>query len=157
MRSQGKPKTREAVGAIVRHESSYLLVYKVKVMDTPGPPVAIAGEWGFPSGGVMSGEDVVSALQRELAEETGLGAYTVEKELPPLEFEFAAAHRALTGFERQHTRMFLLTCPIARGLAPHSSEIEIAKFFSKEEVQSKLYHRSNREYFELLCANGLLD
>lgn len=55
--------SRIAVRAIIEHEGKYLLVRNK----------ASAGDfWCLPGGGVEPGEDIVSAMRRELIEETGI-------------------------------------------------------------------------------------
>lgn len=150
-------KIREAVGAIVERKSTFLLVYKVKAMDTLGGPVDIAGEWGFPGGGVIKGEDIEMALRRELSEETGMTTYDIVRELPSLEFEFAADYRERSGYEQQRTRMFLIRCTSAIEIAANDSEIDSVQFFAKGDVPSILHHPSSKDYFQSLIASGLLD
>ncbi|RCW44512.1 8-oxo-dGTP diphosphatase [Halopolyspora algeriensis] len=56
---------QQAVGAVVDHEGSVLLLQR------PAEDVR-SGEWELPSGAVEPGEDLMTALRREITEETGL-------------------------------------------------------------------------------------
>ncbi len=58
--------------AVVRKEGKYLLVKRSEQNSTPG-------KWSTVSGGIESGEPPEEAAVRELNEETGLEAETVEK------------------------------------------------------------------------------
>jgi putative (di)nucleoside polyphosphate hydrolase len=148
---------REAVGAVVEHNGRFLLVHKVKAMDTIGGPTEMDGEWGFPGGGIRKCEDIQIALRRELSEETGLLTYSSDKELPAIRFEFSPEYRRRSGFERQHTRMFLVRCEQPSEIATTNPEIDSAKFFTREEVLSMLHHQSAKDYFQSLVNSGLLD
>jgi putative (di)nucleoside polyphosphate hydrolase len=152
-----KQKTREAVGAIVECEGDFLLVHKVKAMGTAGGPTRIEGEWGFPSGGIKSSEDVETALRRELAEETGLFAYKAVKELPSFEFEFAEDYRKSSGFARQHTRMFLVKCERRENIVPDNDEIDAARFYKRGAISEMLHHQSVKNYFQSLITTGQLE
>lgn len=147
---------RRAVGAIVICESRFLLVHKVKAMDTLGSPVDIPGEWGFLLGGIKPGENPDVALRRELEEEANLTDYTIEKELPPFEFEFSMDHRHRSGYERQQTRMFLIKCVAFAAVGPTNQEIDKLRFFDHDEVPLTLHHSSAITYFKSLFETGVI-
>lgn len=65
-------KPRHAVRAIILSEDDQVLLCRHVLADPPG-----AGVWAAPGGGVESGESLLEALRRELAEETGLVLDTV--------------------------------------------------------------------------------
>lgn len=60
-----RPLVDVAVGLLLREDGRFL-------MCTRPPGKAYAGYWEFPGGKLESGEDVVAALKRELAEEIGV-------------------------------------------------------------------------------------
>ena len=72
-----KQPVRKAVGDIVLHDDEYLLVHKVKVMNTGKGPVSIPGVWDFPKGGMQETETAIEAVLRELREETGSQSYQI--------------------------------------------------------------------------------
>jgi 8-oxo-dGTP pyrophosphatase MutT (NUDIX family) len=65
------PKLRRAVRAIIINEDDRILLCRF-VPPHPAVPPAATGVWAAPGGGVERGEDRLTALRRELREETGL-------------------------------------------------------------------------------------
>lgn len=65
---------RHAAGAIIYQEQEYLLVHKVKGMDTLGGPTTIPGVWDFPKGGIKAGKPLVKLFcvrsEKKLEENT---------------------------------------------------------------------------------------
>jgi 8-oxo-dGTP diphosphatase len=72
MRSAAAPQT--VVGAVIIDRGNVLAARRTK-------PASLAGSWEFPGGKVEPGEDPTAALEREIAEELGVGI-TVGDELP---------------------------------------------------------------------------
>ena len=64
---------RNGVGIIVLNKNNQVFVGKRK--DNPGD------KWQMPQGGVDEGEDYITAMKRELAEETSISSIKVIKEL----------------------------------------------------------------------------
>ncbi len=64
---------RNGVGIIVLNKNNKVFVGKRK--DNPGD------KWQMPQGGVDEGEDYITAMKRELIEETGISSIKVIKEL----------------------------------------------------------------------------
>ena len=64
---------RTGVGIIVLNNQNKIFVGKRK--DNPGD------KWQMPQGGVDEGEDYITAMKRELIEETGISSIKVIKEL----------------------------------------------------------------------------
>ena len=62
---------RIVVGALISDPAGRILLLK------RAPHEFMPGAWEIPSGGVEPGEDLVSALRREIAEETGLALVSV--------------------------------------------------------------------------------
>ena len=72
---------RKGVGIIVLNKNNYVFVGKRK--DNPGD------KWQMPQGGVDDGEDYVTAMERELFEETSIKNIKIIKEIEKLqEYEF---------------------------------------------------------------------
>ena len=65
------PNLRRAVRAIVLDEDDRILLCRF-VFPHPAVPAEAAGVWAAPGGGIEPGEDHLTALRRELREETGL-------------------------------------------------------------------------------------
>ena len=64
---------RTGVGIIVLNKQNKIFVGKRK--DNPGD------KWQMPQGGVDKGEDYITAMKRELAEETGIKSIKILKEV----------------------------------------------------------------------------
>ena len=71
MMSTKKLPLRIGVGAIVLNKKNQVFVGKRK--DNP------VDKWQMPQGGVNEGEDLTSAMKRELNEETGIQNLKIEK------------------------------------------------------------------------------
>ncbi|MBW8825774.1 MAG: NUDIX domain-containing protein [Acidobacteria bacterium] len=93
-----EPRYRQAVRAVIlSHETDVLLVR----FDLPG----WAG-WALPGGGVEPGEDDLTAIRRELAEEVGL--YDPEPQGPIWERKHLFADPI--NFDGQAERIYLVKC-----------------------------------------------
>ena len=142
---------RKAVGAIVYKGDKFLLVGKVKLMDMPSGPVDIPIEWNFPSGGIRdSDESSLTAIMRELREETGSDRFEIVKEFEEkLGFRFPPQIRDATGFEKQETIMFLVEYKgDGDDLVPKDEEIESVMFVTKDEALKLIPFKEIRDYFE---------
>jgi putative (di)nucleoside polyphosphate hydrolase len=142
-------RSRYAVGAIIQQGQEYLLVHKVKVMDTPGGPKSIPGVWDFPKGGVKSGETAFEAVLREVREETGGECYRIIKQVDEsIDFAFDDRVHHSIGYDRQETTMFLLEYLGDRlELGPLDEEIDQVHFFSADMVCRHLAHQETKDYF----------
>lgn len=140
---------RHAVGAIVQQGQEYLLVHKVKVMDTLEGPKSIPGMWDFPKGGVKPGEPLCEAVLREVREETGGERYRIVKQFDEtIDFAFDEGVRHTIGYDRQETSMFLLEYLGDRlELGSLDEEIDQVHFFSALEVCRHLAHQETKDYF----------
>lgn len=83
-------KIRKAVGAIIKTGNKFILVHKVKIMNSKNGPEDIPGRWDFPKGGVKSSDmNLNKAILRELKEETGSDQYKIIKEFnEKISFQF---------------------------------------------------------------------
>ena len=64
---------RKGVGVVVLNDKNYVFVGKRK--DNPG------NKWQMPQGGINEGEDYITAMKRELAEETSIKNIKILKEI----------------------------------------------------------------------------
>ena len=70
---------RIGVGIIILNKDNEVFVGKRK--DNPGD------KWQMPQGGVNEGEDYITAMKRELSEETSISSIKILKELEKLAFK----------------------------------------------------------------------
>lgn len=119
----------------------YLLAHKVKI-NTPSGKKDIEGEWDFIKGGIQEWDgSVLSALQRELFEETGSLEFKIMKRFEkPLCFHFPKDYVRKIGYKRQITHMFLVEYMGETPLTPFDDEIDQLGFFSGEDVILLLNH-----------------
>lgn len=140
---------RKAVGAIVIKGGKFLLVHKVKMMDSKDGPTKINGVWDFSKGGVKPDEtDLSKAVLRELKEETGSARYNILKRFDEkICFDFPLQIQKMLGFEKQETTMFLVEYNgDCSDIAPQDEEIDKVSFFSREETIERLAHDDSRDF-----------
>lgn len=140
---------RLAVGAIIYDtEMNYLLVHKVKIKD--GKELkANMDSWDFSKGGVLENEDKLTAIKRELWEETGSKDYEIEKEFyEKICFNFTKDLENLVGFTSQETTMFLVRyIGDRKTLKSLDDEIDSIIFYKKDEILNKLSSMETKEYW----------
>ncbi len=141
---------RKAVGAVIRHHNEYLLVHKVKIVDTLQGPMTVPGTWDFPKGGIQGAETEIEAIQRELPEETGSYLYRIIKRYDEkICFVFGEEANSLTRYDKQETTMFLMEYLGDRlDLHPQDEEIDQIGFFSAEKVLQWLSHDEFKRFYE---------
>jgi len=100
LRAWLEPVDRPAVRALIVDEDDRILL--VQFRDDAGQTW-----WATPGGGIDEGEDVESALRRELAEEVGLEDYELGPEIWTRDHTFAWRGR----IHRQRERMWLVEVP----------------------------------------------
>jgi TDG/mug DNA glycosylase family protein len=100
LRAWLEPVDRSAVRALVLDKDDRILL--VQFRDDAGQTW-----WATPGGGIDEGEDVESALRRELAEEIGLDEFELGPEIWTREHTFAWRGR----IHRQRDRMWLVEVP----------------------------------------------
>ncbi|GKU25129.1 NUDIX hydrolase [Clostridium folliculivorans] len=135
-------KIRQAVGAVVFQKNEYLLVHKIKNIDSE---TDIIGHWDFPKGGVeKSDKDIENAILRELREETGSDNYRIIKRFDnEICFTFPKGYK----YDMQETVMFYVEYQGDReDLASQDEEIDDVKFFSKDVLMKTLFLEETREF-----------
>lgn len=140
---------RRAVGAIVFQGNKFLIVHKTTINTLDGKQKR-KGEWDFIKGGVEENDhDIHPALLRELQEEIGSIAYKVVKAFPDkICFDFPGEIKALIGFAKQETTMFLVEfLGDIHLLKPNDSEISGLKWVNKDNVVEILTHQETKDYF----------
>jgi ADP-ribose pyrophosphatase len=120
---------RPAVGIVVRRRGRYLLIRQHRfIIDQL--------VWAIPSGNIEPRETAIEAAERELREETGLGAAA----LRPLIHYFPSY-----GCSDQRFELFLADDPEPEGGAFDAREVIRTRWFSRAEILS------------LIQANGIVD
>ena len=142
---------RKAVGAVVVYEDRILLVRKINIMSAGLKPIPIVGQWDFPKGGVKEeDQNSITAILRELKEETGSTSFEIIKEFEQkIRFTFPEATFAKTGVSAQETTMFLVRYTGSnQKFIPQDKEIDCVIFFKKEEVMENISHEATKRFFE---------
>ena len=108
------------------------------------------GEWGLPGGIVNWGEDIATAIRRELKEETGLNVVKIRR--------LVGVYSAPDRDPRIHSICVLVEAEV-EGEMNISDTLEIAevKAFSRENLpQGKLSHDHNRQLQDYLNGDTVL-
>jgi putative (di)nucleoside polyphosphate hydrolase len=137
-------KIRQAVGAVVFQNDEFLLVHKVKSINSN---TDIIGHWDFSKGGVKeSDKDLETALLRELKEETGSDNYRIISRFDKkICFTFPEGHK----YDRQETVMFYVEYLGDRSeLRPQDEEIDEIRFFSKDELMRAINHEETCSFLK---------
>jgi 8-oxo-dGTP diphosphatase len=127
---------------------TYRISVKAAIKDAAGRTLLLRekdGSWEIPGGGLEHGEDVLEALVREIAEETGLSVesiseqpeafWTIHKEVgspPPKWFAFVVYGATVSGTFRP---------------GPASDEAQEARYFSADEAKALQLHANSKPYF----------
>jgi len=141
---------RKAVGAIIKKDDLFLLIHKVKMMNSSNGPEKIKPRWDFPKGGVkVVDANLEKAILRELKEETGSKKYKIIKEFEEkIIFEFPDEFKKKMGFQKQETTMFLIDFLGDQSeLESQDEEIDDIRFFSREEVNKRLIFEDSKDFF----------
>ncbi|MEV0402064.1 NUDIX domain-containing protein [Actinoallomurus sp. NPDC050550] len=127
------------VGAVV-HDGDRVLILRRSAADDFLPGIE-----ELPSGGVEDGEDLLGALARELAEETGLSSMT------GLDPGFVASFDYASGSGRR-ARQYTFALPYDGGPITLSAEHEACRWISRADLAAsdltEESARTLREFFE---------
>ncbi len=148
MDTHSEARTRYAVGAIVRYHQHYLLIHKVKQMESVTGPRSIPGHWDFPKGGIITTDTSPhTAIMRELREETGSQQYHILHEFQErMRFDFPSGHAAM--YTRQETIMFLAEYTgDETDLCPQDEEIDQLAFFGPDDVLTRVPFEESQTFF----------
>ncbi|MCP2257888.1 8-oxo-dGTP diphosphatase [Streptoalloteichus tenebrarius] len=107
---------RAVVGAVIDHGGSVL------VLQRRPDEEFLPGLWELPSGKVEEGEDLLTALHREVAEETGLEVAEVTGYLGSFDYTSGSGRRT-----RQHTFTVSVAQPGPLTLSEHSDHAWISR------------------------------
>lgn len=149
-------KIRKAVGAIVKTGNRFILIHKVKIMNSKNGPEDTLGRWDFPKGGVKSSDmNLNEAILRELKEETGSDQYKIITEFDEkISFKFPPDIQEKLGYQKQEVTMFLVEYTGDESdLQPQDEEIDNIALFSRDEVVDLISHKEPLEFFEKYIPN----
>jgi mutator protein MutT len=124
----------DVVAGVIRRDDGLLLITQRLADDTLG------GYWEFPGGKVDPGEELSSALRRELREEIG-----VETEVG------AEIHRVVHAYPDRDVRLYFFETRIVSG-EPRVIEVADLRWIRIEDLMSYQFPEADRELLELLRA-----
>jgi len=102
--------------------------------------------WGFPKGHIDEGEDIEAAARREIEEETGLRDVTFVKRLGSYQRFKGKIGGGDDMSELKLIHMFLFTTKEVQ-LQPQDAGNPEARWFSPDDVATRLTHPKDREFF----------
>ncbi|MFW6025816.1 MAG: NUDIX domain-containing protein [Candidatus Woesearchaeota archaeon] len=143
-------KIRKAVGAIVKQNDLFLLIHKIKMMNSLNGPEKIKPRWDFPKGGIKKSDlNLEQAILRELKEETGSDNYKIVKKFnEKIVFDFPDEIKEKLGFHRQEVTMFLVEFSgDTKLLKSQDDEIDNINFFSRDEVNNMISFQDSKDFF----------
>lgn len=141
----------KAVGAIVIKDNLFLLVHKIKMMNSLKGPEKIKPRWDFPKGGVKDTDiNLEHAIIRELKEETGSMQYKIIKRFrEKIIFEFPKDIQDKIGFKNQEVTMFLIEFFGDKdSLRSQNEEIDGIKFVSRKEIKDIIVFKDFKDFFK---------
>lgn len=129
-------KTESAGGVVVNSKGEIVLVRNGRGLPW----------WGFPKGHVDEGEEIISAAQREINEETGLTDLILIKKLATYSRFKGAPDGGEDKNELKNIHMFLFKTN-QEFLAPIDPNNPEARWVPREEVLNLLTHLKDKEFF----------
>ncbi|KAI4371179.1 hypothetical protein MLD38_019445 [Melastoma candidum] len=121
---------RVGIGAVVFNEKNEVLVVQENSGRFQG-----SGVWKFPTGVVDEGEDICTAAQREVKEETGINAEFIEV------LAFRQSHKSF--FTKSDLFFVCLLRPLSLEIQLQEVEIAAAKWMPFEEFKSQPFSQKN--------------
>lgn len=127
-------KSREIVGAFIFSKDGMILLGKNK------PGGVYEGLWTIPGGGVEEGEDIITALKREIEEEVGLDITSADiVSLPSKhgESEKMNANGEITMIVKMHFHDYqvMLSRPASAYLLVSGDDFSLARWFNVSEIR----------------------
>lgn len=141
---------RQAVGVFAFDQDQWLMIKKIKRMDTEGEGEGIEERWDIVKGGVEPDDETLChAAIRELGEETGSGKFEIRKAFDDsITFSYPDDVAEDMGYDGQKTHMFLARFTGARDdLVADGEEVGAVRFLDRDEFMSKIPFDDVKAFF----------
>ncbi|MEO8582094.1 MAG: NUDIX domain-containing protein [Patescibacteria group bacterium] len=139
------PKVTHSAGGVVLNEDGKILIVSQK-----------GDSWSLPKGHVETGEELLDAARREVAEESGITQIDLIKEYPMYErFKIAEGGVGEDRSELKLIHMFLFRTTQIE-LNPTDKENPEAIWLSPEKVEAMLTHPKDRQFMQSIFADVMM-